>query len=259
MEAIEFNTVRSKSYKEAINNFSGVWKEDLQVMLDYLAPEQGNNIIELGAGSGFFSFEISKLIGQEGTLHIVDPSKEQLEPLIESDLSNIVIHCEAAENMSSDLQMQLDLIWSRGAFHHVSRKVDTMVKLNAMSKMGARCLIFDIFSGSAVAEYFDNFVAEACTTGHEVSFLSKGFARSMCKLSGWGEPHFVEIPLRWHFKEKEHIGVFLNQLLSNKEEYTSDITMGMAERILGVFKTENGWCLNWPMTLMETKKEMHYE
>ncbi|GLQ72931.1 class I SAM-dependent methyltransferase [Vibrio penaeicida] len=259
METVEFNAVRSKSYKMAISNFEGVWKEDLQVMIDYLTPAIGNKILEIGAGSGFFSFEIAKLVGESGTLHVVDPSLEQLQPIYDSAFTNIKIHCEAAEAMNIDLNSELDLIWTRGAFHHVSSKTDTMKALNRMSKAGARCLIFDIFSGSPVAEYFDDFVARACKTGHEVSFLSKSFARSMCKLSGWGEPHFIDIPLRWHFKEKEHIGEFLNQLLSNKPEYTSDMTMAAAEQILGVFKMDSGWCLNWPMTLMETQKEKHYD
>lgn len=259
MEVVEFNVVRSKSYKKAISNFEGVWKEDLQVMVDYLSPRTGHKILEIGAGSGFFSFEIAKRIGKSGTLHVVEPSQEQLQPLYDRSIDNIKIHCEAAEVMSAELYSELDLIWSRGAFHYVNSKTDTMRILNRMSKVGARCLIFDIFSGSPVAEYFDCFVAEACTTGHEVSFLSKSFARSMCKLSGWGEPNFIDIPLRWHFKEKEHIGEFLNQLLSNKPEYTADITMTIVEEILGVFKTDSGWCLNWPMTLMETQKEIHYD
>ncbi|MEZ9292265.1 class I SAM-dependent methyltransferase [Vibrio lentus] len=259
MEVVEFNATRSKSYKEAIKNFEGVWKEDLQVMVDYLSPEIGHSVLEIGAGSGFFSFEIAKRIGKNGILHVVEPSQEQLQPLYERGIENINIHCESAEEMSMELYSELDLIWSRGAFHHVSSKTETMKALNRMSKLGARCLIFDIFSASPVAEYFDYFVAEACTTGHEVSFLSKSFARSMCKLSGWSKPKFIDIPLRWHFKEKEHIGEFLNQLLSNKPEYTSAITMAIAEEILGVFKTDSGWCLNWAMTLMETQKEIHYD
>lgn len=53
MEVVEFNVVRSKSYKKAISNFEGVWKEDLQVMVDYLSPRTGHKILEIGAGSGW--------------------------------------------------------------------------------------------------------------------------------------------------------------------------------------------------------------
>ncbi|WP_224055572.1 methyltransferase domain-containing protein [Vibrio penaeicida] len=66
METVEFNVVRSKSYKMAISNFEGVWKEDLQVMIDYLTPAIGNKILEIGAGSGFLALKSQSLLVRVG-------------------------------------------------------------------------------------------------------------------------------------------------------------------------------------------------
>ena len=74
----EFSGNRSRSYRKALAKFPDVWEEDMLVMRTYLAPEQGENILEVGAGSGFFSFEISKMIGAKGKLWVTDPSPEQL-------------------------------------------------------------------------------------------------------------------------------------------------------------------------------------
>lgn len=90
------------------------------------------------------------------------------------------------------------------------------------------------------------------STGHEVSFLSKEFATSLCKTTGWEAPSFVDVALQWHFETKEDIGKFLSLLHSNKPEFSSTDSLLEAEAILGVKKTPRGWALNWPMTVMMT-------
>ncbi|SQD78934.1 hypothetical protein [Moritella yayanosii] len=51
----------------------------------------------------------------------------------------------------------------------------------------ATCYIFDIFTHNSVAKFFDSYVAHACTTGHEVSFLSRDYAKSLCNNTGCKE------------------------------------------------------------------------
>ena len=252
--SIEFNAIRSKSYKEAINQYPNVWDEDMKIMKKYLNPKKGESIAEIGAGSGFFSYEISKLIGNKGKLFVVDPSLDQLMPLVKSDLTNLCFSCTTAENFQVPENHKLDKIWSRGAFHHVNNKVSVMSKLATSSNINAKLVIFDIFTGSSVAEFFDYFVSRACTTGHEVSFLSKEYASSLCHVSGWKEPELIDIPLKWQFNNKEEIGVFLSILLSNKPEYSYQNTLNAAEKILGIKENKNGVILNWPMTLMVTER-----
>ena len=38
--SVEFNVVRSKSYKSAIKNFPDAWNEDMSIMKDYLLLNQ---------------------------------------------------------------------------------------------------------------------------------------------------------------------------------------------------------------------------
>ncbi|MGL6314512.1 class I SAM-dependent methyltransferase [Vibrio sp. WXL103] len=252
---VEFEENRSKSYKAAISNFPDVWEQDLDIMEKYLNPKPGNTIAELGAGSGFFSFAILDKIQTTGTLVVIDPSSEQLAPLYEHKADNLLIHCATAEDAIIPEDVRLDLIWSRGAFHHVKDKTAVMSKLRAQSEDDARCVIFDIFTGSSTAKFFDQFVAQTCTTGHEVSFLSKEFATSLCLNTGWQAPEFIDIPLRWKFNRKSDIGVFISQLLSTKPGVTIEDTTGIAEAILGIEYIDGSFYLNWPMTLMISKAD----
>lgn len=252
-ENYEFSGARSRSYKKALSEFPDVWGEDMLVMQTHLNPQPGEQVLEIGAGSGFFSFEISKLIGEQGHLWITDPSPEQLRPIIDNQPSNVDVLPFPAEMLEFEKPNVFDAIWSRGAFHHSMNKVEAFKRLHNYAKPGARMVIFDIFANTKLADYFDEHVALTCTTGHEVSFLSKGFARSLCLTTGWSEPEFIDIQLQWHFDNKTAIGEFLSLLHSNKPEYSAEDSLKDAERLLGVKRVADGYHLHWPMTLMVTR------
>jgi len=252
---IEFSTERSRSYKLALNRYPECWHEDKIMMYDFLRPEKGEAILEIGAGSGFFSFDIAESIGSHGDLYVVDPSPEQLQPILDRNVPNINVIQKPAEEVVLPEDSSFDAIWSRGAFHHVKDKEVTLDHLAKCSKQGARLVICDIFSNTKLADYFDEHVAITCTTGHEVSFLSKSYAKSLCIKTNWGEPEFFDLALQWHFKEKYEIGEFLSLLHSNKPEYSAAHSLEEAERLLGVKRTPSGWALNWPMTVMIAKRQ----
>ncbi|WP_367989572.1 class I SAM-dependent methyltransferase [Vibrio sp. NTOU-M3] len=254
LQDIEFSTERSRSYKLALSQFPSCWDEDKLMMYDFLCPKKGEFILEIGAGSGFFSFDIADAIGPDGSLFVVDPSPEQLQPIYDRAASNIHVIQKPAENIDLPSDIELDAIWSRGAFHHVKSKEAVLSHLAEYSTAKTRLVICDIFSGTKLSDYFDEHVAISCTTGHEVSFLSQAYAKSLCLNTGWKEPSFSELALQWHFQEKEDIGKFLSLLHSNKPEFSQQHSLDDAERLLGIKRTPSGWALNWPMTVMTTTK-----
>ena len=231
---VEFSTERSRSYKLALSQFPNCWEEDKILMSEYFSPAIGETILELGAGSGFFSFDIAQAIGEKGHLFVVDPSPEQVKPILESDAENITVVQKPAEELNFPSDLQLDGIWSRGAFHHVKDKHQVLNKIGEFSKPGARLVICDIFSGTKLADYFDEHVAVTCTTGHEVNFLSKSFAKSLCRNTGWSEPEFDDISLQWQFETEADIGLFLSLLHSNKPEFSAEHSLHDAKRLLGL-------------------------
>lgn len=253
--AVEFSGDRSRSYKKALSQFPNVWEEDMLLMKESFSPQKGETVVEIGAGSGFFSVEISKMIGDDGHLFVLDPSAEQLEPIVKSHLPNITVIQQPADQIILPENTEVDAIWSRGAIHHASNKTKAFSRLHKYAKTGARLVICDIFAGSKLADYFDFHVAKTCTTGHEVSFLSKNFAKSLCHTTGWSEPKFSDVALQWNFDSKEDIGIFLSLLHSNKPEYSAKESLCDAEKLLGIKKSSIGYQLNWPMTLMVTTKQ----
>ncbi|MFH1711413.1 MAG: methyltransferase domain-containing protein [Nanoarchaeota archaeon] len=252
----EFDGIRSKLYRECLREFPDARLEDIEVMKKYLAPKKGERILEIGAGSGFFSKFISDLLGDEGRLIVSDPSLGQLEEIKELGKKNIdaiqfVQFGSENVNLEKD---KVDAVWSFGAMHHMFKKSKSFDNLLRILKKGARVVIADVFSGSNLAKHFDDKVAKFCIVGHEVAFWSKEYAESLCFLSGFTKPKFYDLNIQWKFKKKEDIGFFLYKLHGMTKTTPENCLKG-AEEILGFEKKNGLYCLNWPMTLFITYKK----
>ena len=142
---------------------------------------------------------------------------------------------------------------SFGAFHHLKQKVKAFENYSRILKKGGRLVIADVFQGSKLAKHFDDKVAKYCITGHEVSFLSKEFTESLCFLTGFEKPKFYDLNIKWKFKNKNDIGIFLYKLHAMTKTTPEECLRG-AEKILGIKKINEDYYLNWPMTLFITRK-----
>lgn len=252
----EFMGIRSSLYKEALREYPEARQEDLEVMKKYLAPKEGERILEIGAGSGFFSKHISEIIGIPGRLIVSDPSLEQLEEVRALNKNNIdVIQYVQFGSPTVNLEKdKVDAIWSLGAMHHMFQKSKSFENMNRILKKKGRVVIVDVFVGSTLARHFDDKVAKYCATGHEVAFWSKEYAESLCFLVGFTKPVFYDINIQWKFKTKEDIGIFLYKLHAMTRTTPKECLKG-AEEILGIEKRGKEYYLNWPLTVLVTRKK----
>lgn len=246
----EFSGERSTNYQDALRIYPEAWHHDLELMHELLHPKPGEAIVEIGAGTGYFSREIAKVVGLNGRLDIVDPAPEQTQGLAEIMSRNVRLHHQPAEDL--DLAFKgFDAIWSRGAIHHVRDKTRAFERFAAHTRPGGRLVITDIFAGTALARYFDSFIAKSCATGHEVSFLSQEFAESLCEITGWRRPIFYDNTAQWRFADRRHLGKFLRLLFSAKPHYSDDDCLEGVSKFLTIHDLDGGGCvLFWPMTTL---------
>ncbi|WP_232054539.1 class I SAM-dependent methyltransferase [Thiomonas sp. Bio17B3] len=249
----EFSGERSTNYQDALRLYPDAWLHDLKLMHDLLQPRPGESIVEVGAGTGYFSREIARTLGANGRLDIVDPASEQTQGLAEILPRNIRIHHQAAEDMELAFK-GFDAVWSRGAIHHVRDKMRAFERFAAHTKLGGRLVITDIFAGTTLARYFDSFIARSCVTGHEVSFLSQDFATTICGLTGWSCPAFYDNTARWRFADSQHLGKFLRLLFSAKPEYSDEDCLEGVQDFLTVQDGGGSCTLLWPMTTLVAQR-----
>lgn len=242
-----FNKIRSALYKEALQEFPNARDEDIEIMKKYLEPQQNETILEVGAGSGFFSCTIADMVAK---LIVTDPSEHQLEA-VRNIRDNIEAKKVSAEKMKLRSQ-SVDAIWSFGAMHHCFNKVKAFNNFARILKPDGRIVIVDVWHGSNLAKHFDDKVAKYCITGHEVAFWTDEFAESVCDQSGLLYPIITELNIKWQFKKRSDIGKFLFKLHAMTKLTPKECLQG-ASSILGIEKGENGmYYLNWPMKILET-------
>src|SRR5271156_1815368 len=95
---IEFSGLRSAYFKESIREFPMAREEELQMALQYLQPQTGESILEVGAGSGFFTEAIAKAISPS-ILIASDPSPQQLETIADLKVDNLSVIISGGDSL----------------------------------------------------------------------------------------------------------------------------------------------------------------
>ncbi len=246
----EFSGIRASLYKECLREFPHARDEDIEVMKKYLAPKEDEIVLEIGAGSGFFSETLSNMVKK---LIVSDPSSEQLEEVKKLQKKNVKLVEEGADVLTLEKEV-VDAIWSFGAMHHCFNKTKSFQNFARILKKNGRLVIVDVWHGSKLAKHFDDKVAKFCVTGHEVAFWTDEFAESLCFLSNLEKPKIYYLDIKWKFKNKDEIGTFLYKIHAMTKTTPQECLKG-AEEILGIEEKTGLYSLNWPMKVMISKKK----
>src|SRR3989338_1626883 len=255
-----FTGTRSSLYEEAIVQYPSARIMDVQAMTKHLNPQKNEKVLGIGEGNGFFALPILEAIGEKGYYLVIEPSPEQLANLARRVTSpNLETLTKGIEDFTPTTYF--DKAWYFGAFHHCPNQTQAMKNIyNALTK-GGKMVICYVFQGSNLARHFDGPVARYCTSVHEVKFLSKEFAKSLCYLAGFDESkvRIVDLPQKWKFDSEKDLGDFVYKLHAmtlipgNEQDKIEEVIKGCKE-ILGVKKVGNQYELNWPMKALIAEK-----
>lgn len=249
--AAEFSWIRSQLYKECLEEFPNARIQDIEIMEKFLLPKKDETILEVWAGSGFFSGRIADRCKM---LYVSDPSKEQLEAVKELWKKNIMVLEWGAEEINLP-ENSIDAIWSLGALHHCFNKARSFENFQKALKKWWRLVIVDVMAGSALAKHFDDKVAKYCITWHEVSFWTKEYFESLCYTSWLTNNKTIDLDVKRKFKQKSDIGKFLYKIHAMTKTTEEDCLKG-AEEILGVEEKDWTYYLNRPITLLYAEKAL---
>ncbi|MBP7708729.1 class I SAM-dependent methyltransferase [Candidatus Pacearchaeota archaeon] len=257
----EYNGIRARLYEEAMTKFPLARTQDIAVMHELLNPQNGEKIVGIGEGNGYFCNSILDHVRPAGQYLITDPSEDQLSNLLRHVKGhNLQMQVAGAESIEL-VEGYFDKSWSFGAFHHCPNQTEAIKRIYAGLRKDGMMVICDVFQGSKLAEHFDSQVASYCVTGHEVKFLSEAFARSLCYLAGFKRDRveFIDLPIKWVFDKEKDIGQFIYKLHAmtnlpgDKKSQLEEVLRGCKE-ILGVNFNGSQYELNWPMKALVAYK-----
>lgn len=115
-------------------------------VLAFLSVRSGEAIADVGAGTGYFSFPLAKVVGPQGRVYAVDAQAEMLslisQKLEQSALANIdLIQAEAGHTTLPD--SSCDLFFMANIWHEIEDQAAVLRESLCVLKTGGRIAIPD--------------------------------------------------------------------------------------------------------------------
>ena len=115
-------------------------------IIETLTLKNGQTIVDIGSGGGYFTFKFAKAVGEEGRVYAVDTNQEFLEFIkkeaIKQELSNITTVLTTSDY--PDLPKHaFDYIFMRNMTHHISNRVEYFKKLKEILKSDGKVVVIE--------------------------------------------------------------------------------------------------------------------
>lgn len=245
-EEIKDFDIRGNLYELGMELAPNSRQHDIDEMKTRLDLKGDERIVDLAAGTGFFTKEFTSWT--TGEIIAVDPSIMQLNALdktCEGKATIVLGSPDSEKDMSVIESGSVDVVSSFGGLHHVPNQRVMMEQVSRILKPGGRFVAGDVGNGTSLAHHFDVFVAQKCLTGHTAQWLDEA---RLVDLSA-GLPLKLEkaemVPIVWKFASKEEMALFFKGLHAydlSEEEVVEDL-----REALGFEEKDGQILLNWPM------------
>jgi SAM-dependent methyltransferase len=119
-------------------------EENISKLLPPLKIEPGQNVVDLGAGSGVYTFRLAKLVGDMGKVYAVDIQPEMLMIIQRKMKKQAAKNIELVQCTEKDPKLPeraIDLILMVDVYHELAYPYEVMQKLVDSLKPGGR-LVF---------------------------------------------------------------------------------------------------------------------
>ena len=107
-------------------------------LLQRLHEISGTKVLDVGCGTGSLTNHIADVVGEQGSVVGVDPSKERLAIALERTKSNLSFHEGKAEELSSFPAASFDIVYVNSTFHWVQDQPMALKEFARILKPGGR-------------------------------------------------------------------------------------------------------------------------
>ena len=128
-----------------LNREAATTKNKPLMIIKNLNIQKGDIIGDIGTGGGYFSFEFSKRVGDNGKVYAIDINQKALDfigvKLKKEGINNI--KTVLANENGFHLPEKVNLLFSRNAFHHMSEPVEYFKNINHFLKDNGKLALID--------------------------------------------------------------------------------------------------------------------
>lgn len=135
-------------------NITAIWalmlnqraKKDSDHVIECLKIRQGEVIVDVGSGGGYFSAKFAEKVGEEGKVFAVDTNKKLLFYVEKSMKKQHIYNVESVVGAEEGYYLpeeNSDLIFMRNVFHHIKEPVFYFNNIKKNLKSGGRIAIVE--------------------------------------------------------------------------------------------------------------------
>ena len=121
-------------------------QEKPSIVLDALKLRGGETVVDLGAGSGYFTFRIAPRVGRAGKVLAVEIQDEMLQTIRQRAQALKVTNVEAVKGSETDPNLParaVDLVLMVDVYHELAYPFEVMTKIREALKPGGRIVFVE--------------------------------------------------------------------------------------------------------------------
>lgn len=121
-------------------------EERPQLTIDALEIKPGQTVADLGAGSGYYSFRIAPLVGEQGSVLAIDVEPRMLRIVGERARHDRLKNITTVLSTPSDPNLEpnsIDLLFMVDVYHELEYPFEVMTKVRAALKPGGRVALIE--------------------------------------------------------------------------------------------------------------------
>lgn len=109
-------------------------------LLERLSIAPGSRVLDVGCGPGNITAHIANLVGKDGTVVGIDPSKERITLALELEkvTPNLSFHVGMAEDLSRFPSASFDVVFVNSTFHWVKDQPAALAEFARVLRSGGR-------------------------------------------------------------------------------------------------------------------------
>ena len=121
------------------------WQQPEKVIAA-LKLRPGDQVADLGAGSGYFTFKLAKAVGPAGKVYAVDIDQEMIDLIAQRVQKESLQNVETVVARADDPQLPttgVDLIFTVNTYHHIGERIAYFKSLQKYLRPSGRIAVID--------------------------------------------------------------------------------------------------------------------
>ncbi len=126
------------------NKIASAPKNKSNEIINAMGIEQGNKILEIGVGGGYYAKIFSEVIGENGNYYGIDTNEIFIENLNSIGKINLnITGIKIQPNEAPNLKEKMDFVFTRNVYHHLENRTDYFRKISDLMTPKGRLVIID--------------------------------------------------------------------------------------------------------------------